>query len=59
MGQPRMPQADSVAASLAAVGGWMRDGAKLAVLGVLGIGIVPLLVGGFMELVVLPLRCTS
>jgi len=48
---------DSVAASLAAAGGWLRDGAKLAVLGVLGLGLVPLLVGAFMELAVLPLRC--
>ncbi len=52
-------QVDSVAASLTAVGKWLRDGAKLAVLGVLGLGLVPLLVGAFMELAVVPLRCAS
>ncbi len=52
-------QVDSVAASLTAVGNWLRDGAKLAVLGVLGLGLVPLLVGAFMELAVVPLRCAS
>jgi hypothetical protein len=50
-------QVDSVAASLAAVGGWLRDGVKLLVLGALGLGLLPLLIGGFMELAMVPLRC--
>ena len=46
-----------MAASLAAVGGWLRDGVKLALLGALGLGLLPLLIGGFMELAMVPLRC--
>ncbi len=55
---PCTPQVDSVAASLA-VRGWLRDGAKLAVLGVLGLGLEPLLIGAFIELAVIPIRCAS
>jgi len=50
-------QVDSIATSLLAVGGWLHEAAKLAVLGALGLGLVPLLVGAFMELAVLPVRC--
>ena len=57
--QPCVLQVHSVAASLAAVGGWLRDVTNLAVLGALGLGLVPLLVGAFMELAVVPLRRVS
>ena len=47
----------SIAANLVAGVGWLRNVVKLAVLGMLGLGVVPLLVGASVELALLPFRC--